>query len=69
MAYVSPNYKTKAELKRALAAGNPPRVWQPGGIGHVPHNGVVYIEGPHYPAAHTWYAEGKMVDGKLVSIK
>jgi hypothetical protein len=69
MAYVSPNYKSKAALKRAMAEGDIPRVWQPGGIGRVPRDGTVYLEGPHYPAAHTWYAEGKMVDGKLVRVK
>ena len=67
--YVSPDYKTKKELKAAVAEGTFVDVYSPGGLGTVPHNGTVYLEGPHYPKPHTWYAQGKMVEGKLVSIK
>lgn len=68
MAYVSPNFKTKKAIKDALAAGHSVGVWQPG-IGSVPQNGRVHLEGPHYPAPHTWYGEGTMQDGKLIKIK
>ncbi len=67
MAYVAPNFKTKKALKDALAGGHDVTVYQPA-IGDVPDNGRVHIEGPHYPAAHTWYATGKMVNGELVSV-
>lgn len=68
MAYVSPNFKTKKALKDALAAGQSIDVYQPG-MGSVPTTGRVALEGPHYPAAHTWYAEGVMENGRLVKVK
>lgn len=66
--YVSPNFKNKKALKDALKAGQPVSVFAPG-VGTVPDNGTVFLEGPHYPAPHTWYAQGKMQDGRLVSVK
>ena len=68
MTYVSPNFKTKKALKEALANGEPIAVYQPG-LGTVPHNGTVYLEGPHYPQPHRWYAQGTMREGKLVAVK
>jgi hypothetical protein len=68
MAYVSPNFKTKKALKTALADGKYVDVYQPG-LGTVPENGRIALEGPHYPAPHTWYAEGTMVNGKLAKVK
>lgn len=68
MAYVSGNPKSKAELKRWLAAGKSPGVYQPG-LGTVPKNGTIALEGPHYPKPHAWYASGTMKDGKLISVK
>lgn len=68
MAYVSPNFKTKKALKLALTLlENSVRVFQPG-LGTVPANGTVSLEGPHYPAPHTWYATGTMENGKLVKV-
>jgi hypothetical protein len=68
MTYVRPNFKTKKALKEALKEGKPIDVFQPG-LGTVPDNGAVYLEGPHYPEPHTWYAEGTMVNGKLTKVK
>jgi hypothetical protein len=68
MTYVSPNFRTKKALKEALSAGTPVRVFEPG-LGSVPLNGVVYLEGPHSPTPHSWYAEGRMENGKLKSVK
>lgn len=67
MAYVNPNFKTKKALKEALAAGQHIEVFQPG-LGSVPTNGRIAIEGPHYPEPHKWYAECMMRDGKLVRV-
>ena len=70
--YVHPNFKTKKALRDALAAGQTVEVFQPNamfGSGEAPRDGRVYIEGPHYPEPHRWYAEGTMRDGKLVSVK
>lgn len=71
--YVSPNFKTKKELKQAVKdslANNAKgvTVYAPG-LGTIPRNGLVSLEGPHYPAPHTWYAEGTMRDGILIAIK
>ena len=68
MSYVSPNFKTKKALKLALQEGKLVEVYQPG-LGEIPTNGIVFLEGPHYPAPHTWYAQGMMQAGKLVSVK
>ena len=68
MTYVSPNFKTKKALKEAIAAGKLIDVFQPG-LGTVPENGTVYLEGPHYPAPHSWYAQGTMENGRLVKVK
>lgn len=70
MAYTTHNYRTKKEIKQAIAAGTKITCFQPGPFGPgVPANGTIYLEGPHYPEAHKWYAQGQMKDGQLVSIK
>lgn len=51
-----------------LLADHGVTVYEPG-LGTVPTDGPVYLEGPHHPKAHTWYAEGRMEKGKLVKIK
>lgn len=66
--YVTPNFKTKKALKEALASGVRVDVYSPG-LGEVPVNGRVFLEGPHAPAPHTWYAEGRMENGRLIKIK
>jgi hypothetical protein len=68
MTYVSPNFKTKKALKEAVAAGKSIDVYQPG-LGTVPVNGAVYLEGPHYPEPHRWWAEGTMENGRLVKVR
>jgi hypothetical protein len=67
MAYTEINFKTKKELKEAVKAGKQVNVYQPG-LGTIPANGVVYLEGPHYPKPHTWYAKGIMENSKLVKV-
>jgi hypothetical protein len=68
MTYTTINFKTKAELKRAVKDGKRVTVCEPG-VGNVPMNGKVYLEGPHYPQPHTWYATAELKDGKVVSVK
>ena len=68
MTYVSPNFKTRKELVEAVKAGRSVEVFEPG-LGTVPSDGKVYLEGPHYPKPHTWYATGTMAGGKLVKVK
>jgi hypothetical protein len=68
MAYVYPNVKTKAALRRAIKAGVRVTVYEPG-FGNAPNNGKVHVEGPHYPQAHTWYGTATVEDGVVVRIK
>jgi len=65
--YTVYNFKTKKALKEALKNG-PVAVFQPG-LGEVPATGAVWLEGPHYPEPHRWYAEGTMANGMLVKVK
>ena len=34
-----------------------------------PQNGRVFLEGPHYPAPHSWYAEATLENGAVVKVK
>jgi hypothetical protein len=72
--YTTKNFKTKAELKRALANNESIGVYQPNdmfGAGDRVQVGEhnVTLEGPHYPAAHKWYASARVKDGKIISVK
>lgn len=67
--YVNPNYKTKKELKQAVASGKRLEPYNPSGMFPPPTNGNVVIEGPHYPQPHRWYAACVVKDGVIVSVK
>ncbi len=68
--YVLPNFKTKKALKEAVKRGEVVSIWQPGPFaGNEPKDVVVTVEGPHYPKPHKWYAEVKVVDGKVIKVK
>lgn len=69
MAYVDPNYKTKKEFKEAVKAGKLHYPYNPSGMFPTPRDGAISIEGPHYPKPHTWYAECKVENGVIVSVK
>jgi len=66
--YTDKNFKTKKALKEAVAAGESIGIYAPG-LGEPKDNGVEFVEGPHYPAPHTWYAEVTMKDGIIVKVK
>lgn len=66
--YTVTDYKTKKALKDAIAAGTDVRVYNPG-YGETVYDGTVYLEGPHYPKPHTWYATATLRDGKVVGVK
>lgn len=73
MAYTVRNFKTKKELKEAVNDyfnKGPIKCYNPG-LGPDLSNwtGSVYLEGPHAPLPHKWYAEGVMKDGVLVKVK
>lgn len=69
--YVNPNFKTKKALMEAVVRGDVVSVFQPGGIfsGETASHVWVTIEGPHYPAPHSWYARALIVDGVIVGVK
>ena len=69
MSYCWPNYKTKKQLKEDVANKQKVVCFNPGLGGDLSkHTGKVYLEGPHYPEPHRWYAQGEMVDGILVKV-
>lgn len=67
--YTSTNFKSKKALKDAVAQGKEVTVYNPGIGGPPPREGVVTLEGPHYPEPHKWYAEATLKDGKVVKVK
>jgi hypothetical protein len=67
--YTTENYRTKKALKEAIANGQRVTVWQPGPFGgNEPTDGTVYLEGPHYPEAHRWYATATLAHGVVVKV-
>jgi hypothetical protein len=66
--YTDIDFKTKKALKEAVAAGKQVTYYQPG-LGETPQNGTIYVEGPHYPKPHTWYATCEVKDGAIVKVK
>ena len=67
MAYVDPNCKTKKELKERVANGEHVTVFSPGPF-PAKQNGTEYIEGPHYPKPHSWYAQVTVENGKVIKV-
>jgi hypothetical protein len=84
--YTTRNFKSKKELKEAVATWNdyaasgiipagcsepkPVRYYQPGPFGgNEPKDGRIYIEGPHYPAPHRFYAMCTAENGVIVKVK
>ena len=66
--YVNPNFKTKKELRRAVAAAQRVEVFSPGPF-PAKQDGIEYIEGPHYPEPHRWYAEVELRAGLVTKVK
>ena len=67
MAYVDPDYKTKKALKEAVASGEKVKVFSPGPFG-CRQNGIEFVEGPHFPKPHTWYAQVVVADGFITKV-
>jgi hypothetical protein len=69
--YCDINFKTKKAMKEALAAGRKFGIYQPNNIFNTPTptEGTHCVEGPHYPAPHSWYASVKLANGVVVSVK
>jgi hypothetical protein len=68
MAYTETNFKTKKALKEAVARGEKVRIFSPGPYG-CKANGTEYLEGPHYPQPHTWYAQAEVKDYIIIKVK
>lgn len=49
---------------------NPVRCYNPGNGPDLSNfTGRVYLEGPHYPEPHRWYAQAELVDGIVVKVQ
>ena len=67
--YVTPNLKSKAEIKRHIKEGKIVTVIANSPFDNVPTDGECFVEGPHHPKPHTWYGTATVKDGKVVAIK
>jgi hypothetical protein len=66
--YTDQNFKTKKAFREAVERGEQVTLYAPG-LGSPKRDGRETVEGPHYPAAHTWYAQVEMKDGLVVRVK
>lgn len=68
--YVDPNFKTKKALKDAVKNGDPVRVISNSPFEATPtSDGTYFVEGPHYPEPHKWYAEVTIKGGIVARVK
>ena len=65
--YASVNFKTKKAFKEAVAKGEKITLYAPG-LGTPVENGRDLVEGPWYPAPHSWYATATCKDGVVVKV-
>lgn len=65
--YTEINFATKKELVDAVKSGRKIGCYSPGPF-PCPTNGVVTVEGPHYPKPHKWYARVILTDGIITKI-
>ena len=66
--YAGVNFKSKKAFKEAVAAGRKIGLYSPG-FGVPKENGTEFVEGPWYPAPHSWYAIVEMKDGIVVKVR
>jgi hypothetical protein len=66
--YTLTNFKTKKALREAFNAGVIIECYQPGGLFPGTVNGSCALEGPHYPAPHSWYASAELKDACIVKL-
>ena len=69
---VGVNEANKRSMEYFGRVPKPVTVFQPNSdlTGAVPPStGKVYLEGPHYPEPHRWYAEAWLTDGYVTRIK
>ena len=68
MAYTRTDYRSKKALREAVKSGTTVDVYQPGPFGPDVKNGIVALEGPHYPKPHSWYASALVEDGVVLKV-
>ena len=66
--YTVKNYKTKKALIADFKTGVKIETYQPGPYPGM-MTGKVALEGPHYPAPHTWYANAEILNGFIIKVK
>ena len=66
--YITPNMKSKAAIKRAIAAGEVVRLKSNSPFDRVPENGTATVEGPWYPEPHRWWGTATVKDGQVVKV-
>jgi len=66
--YTTKNFKTKKQLKEAVAAGQIVTIYAPA-IGSPKTDGWETVEGPHYPEPHRWAGKVFMVGGNVTKVK
>jgi len=65
--YATRNFATHKELREAVQRGEEVTIFAPG-LGTPKENGTEYLEGPHYPKPHSWYAQVTMRGGVVVEV-
>lgn len=66
--YSRRDFRTKKALKEAVANGEKVTIYTLG-LGAPKRDGMEFVEGPHYPQPHLWYAQVAMKDGYIVKVK
>ena len=66
--YAEFNFQTKKALREAVAKNQIVNVFQPGGMFPAQTDGIVTVEGPHYPKPHRWYARCEIRNGVIVRV-
>lgn len=67
--YFTHNYRSKAAVRRALAAGETVRVKATSEFTPAPCNGEADVEGPWAPDHHTFYGVAVVRDGIVVEVR
>ena len=66
--YTTKNFKTKKQLKEAVAANEKVTCYSPGPF-PCPTDGEITVEGPHYPEPHKWWARVTLTKGIVTKVK
>jgi len=71
------NFKTKKALREAveknLKGEGPPVMYKSNALHQLgvttPSDGIISIEGPHFPKPHRWYAECIAENWRIISVR